>query len=159
MTATASAVDDRPREPFLLERFERLERTRIHPSKTNPRTHFDEAYLRDELAPSVRDKGVIEPLIVRPHPKRPDDVEIVAGECRWRAATIAGLELLPCIIRDYTDEQALEIQLVENIHRKDLTALEQAVGYRALIKSNPDKHSAASIASASACPRPGCGTG
>lgn len=71
---------------------------------------------------------------------------IVAGECRYRASKQAGLTHLPCLIRPLTDEQALEHQLIENLHRKDLTPLEEASGFRALIKSNPDKHSAASIA-------------
>lgn len=113
-------------------------------SKTNPRTHFDDAYLA-ELAGSIREKGVIQPIIIRPN-GGVGRFEIVAGECRWRAAKKAGLSVMPALVRPYTDEQALEVQLIENIHRTDLTPLEQAVGYRKLIDSNPTKHSAATIA-------------
>lgn len=126
----------------------------LEPSKTNPRTHFNEQKIAG-LALSMRDKGVVQPLIVRPHPKARrvakgqidiERFEIVAGETRYRAAKIAGLVDVPVIVRDYSDEQALEIQLIENEHRFDLTDLELAHGYRALITSNPDKHSAQSIA-------------
>jgi len=125
----------------------------VEPSKTNPRQHFDDVYLA-ELANSISDKGVVQPILVRPLPivgrrgGKPlgEEFEIVASECRYRASKLAGKTHIPAVIRLYTDEQVLELQLIENIHRKDLTALEQAAGYRALIKSNPDKHSAASIA-------------
>jgi len=130
------------------ECYERLALDIVVPSKTNPRTHFDDAYLR-ELAGSIAEKGVIQPIVVRQvdaGSHKPMRFEIVAGECRYRASKIAGQEEIPAIVRLLSDEQVLELQLVENIHRKDLTALEQAVGYRALIKANPDKHSAASIA-------------
>lgn len=131
----------------LEERYERLPIEFIAPSKTNPRTHFDDAYLA-ELANSIGEKGLIQPILVRPHdsPRNGTQFEIVAGECRYRASMLAGKTHVPAIIRAYSNDQVLELQLIENIHRKDLTALEQAVGYRALIKSNPDKHSAATIA-------------
>lgn len=123
---------------------------KIFPSKTNPRTHFADAYI-DELAGSIREKGLIQPIVVRPRSvkhgaRATDELEIVAGECRWRGAKKAGLALVPVIVREYSDEQVLEVQLIENIHRTDLTPLEQAVGYRKLINSNPTKHSAATIA-------------
>lgn len=116
------------------------------PSKTNPRTHFPENYIAD-LKGTIVEKGVVEPLVARPHPKQTGKIEIVAGECRWRASKLAALTVLPVVIRNYSDEQVLEIQLIENLHRKDLTDLEQAAGYRKLIDTNPDKHSAASLAS------------
>lgn len=115
---------------------------RIVPSKTNPRTHFDDAYI-SELAHSIADKGVMQPIVVRQQGER---FEIVAGECRYRASKVALLTGIPAMVRSYTDEQVLELQLIENIHRRDLTPLEQAKGYRRLIDTNPDKHSAASIA-------------
>lgn len=130
------------------ERYERLALNVIVASKTNPRTHFDGGYLA-ELAGSIRDKGVIQPILVRQidaGSHKPMKFEIIAGECRYRASILAEQLEIPAVIRQYSDEQVLELQLVENIHRQDLTALEQAAGYRALIKSNPDKHSAASIA-------------
>src|SRR5688572_26956171 len=120
----------------LNERFAHLPIDAILRSSTNPRTHFDDAYI-SELAGSIAEKGLIQPIVVRPHPPVPEidgeAYEIVAGECRWRASRRAGLSTVATIIRDYTDEQVLEVQLIENIHRTDLTPLEQAVGYRRLI--------------------------
>jgi ParB family chromosome partitioning protein len=113
-------------------------------SKTNPRKHFDPLYI-EELSHSIRDKGVMQPIIVRQVAGQ-KKVEIVAGECRYRASKAAGKTTIPVIARIYTDEQVLELQLIENIHRKDLTPLEQAVGYRKLIDSNPTKFSAETIA-------------
>ena len=128
------------------ERYERLPLELVVPSKTNPRTHFDGAKL-DELAGSIADKGVIQPILVRPFGKNGSGrFEIIAGECRFRASTIAKQTHIPAVIRDYSDEQVLELQLIENIHRRDLTPLEQATGYRKLIAANPTKHSAESIA-------------
>lgn len=131
----------------------------IVPSPTNPRKHFDASYIA-ELASSIAERGLIQPIVVRELNtlkaviKHPDAAarngahyEIVAGECRWRASKQAGLPSIPAIVRAYTDEQVLEAQLEENIHRTDLTPLEEAAGYRRLIDSNPTKHSAESIAS------------
>jgi ParB/RepB/Spo0J family partition protein len=127
------------------DRFTYLPIADVKPSKTNPRQHFSETYLAD-LAGSIREHGMLEPIIVRPvyH----DDgipYEIVAGECRYRASKLAELSELPAIVRPYSDEQALEVQLIENLHRTDLRPLEQARGFRRLIDSNPTKHSAESI--------------
>jgi ParB/RepB/Spo0J family partition protein len=156
-TATATAPEHAA-FAGLDERFERLPLAQIVASKTNPRTHFSPGYLT-QLADSLRDKGCIEPIVVRPldilravglHPeaaaKNGAKFEIVAGECRYRAAKLATLTHLPAVIRAYSDEQVLELQLIENLHRQDLTPLEQARGYRQLIDTNPDKHSAESIA-------------
>jgi ParB family chromosome partitioning protein len=128
-------------------RFDQLPITAITASKTNPRTHFDDAYIT-ELAGSIAEKGLIQPIIVRPRPHSGlnGTYEIVAGECRYRASKQAGLLKVPAIVRDLTDDQVLEAQLEENIHRKNLTPLEEAAGYRRLIDSNPDKHSAETIA-------------
>lgn len=147
MTATATAPDPTttPTIPPGLPAFVRLSVQDIYTPDTNPRKHFDDAAL-DELARSLKEKGQIEPVVVRlkPHKKGPR-YELVVGERRWRAAVRAGLDLL-AVVREYSDEEALEIQLIENLHRKDLTPLEEAIGYRRLIDSNPDKHSAMSIA-------------
>lgn len=142
---TTTETTSAPAGRYLEARIEK-----IFPSKTNPRTHFAEAYL-DELAGSIRDKGLIQPIVVRPRTvkhgaRATDELEIVAGECRWRASKKAGLAFIPAIVREYSDEQVLEAQLIENLHRTDLTPLEQAVGYRRLIDGNPTKHSAATIA-------------
>jgi ParB/RepB/Spo0J family partition protein len=117
----------------------------VVPSKTNPRKHYDETKLL-ELAASVAEKGIIEPLIVRTLKGRPGKFEIVAGERRHRAAKIATLASIPCLVRTLNDGQAREIQLIENLFRTDLTPLEEAAGFRALIDTNPDKHSATTIA-------------
>lgn len=113
-------------------------------SKTNPRKHFDKQYLAD-LAGSIREKGVIQPIIVRPR-AHAGAYELVVGECRWQASKLAGQTEIPVIVRTLSDGDVLDLQLVENLHRKDLSPLEQAVGYRALITANPDKHSAETIA-------------
>jgi ParB/RepB/Spo0J family partition protein len=125
------------------ERLEHLSLSSVHPSTSNPRTHFDDRYL-SELATSITEKGLLQPITVRPKGKA---FEIVAGECRYRATKLAKLDTIAAIVRPYTDEQVLELQLIENIHRRDLSPLEQARGYRALIDTNPTKHSAESIAS------------
>ena len=104
----------------------------IRPGRFQPRRHFDEAAL-DALAESLRDKGVLQPILVRRHPEETNAYEIVAGERRWRAAQRAGLHEIPIVIKELTDRAALEIGLVENIQRQDLTPLEEAEGYRRLI--------------------------
>jgi len=144
----SSAVAEAPAAAVALgERFETIPLERIFASPTNPRTHFDDHYIA-ELAGSILEKGLIQPIIVRQMTaaRRQSDFEIVAGECRYRASKHAKLTSVPAIIRRYTDEQVLEVQLIENLHRTDLTPLEQAVGYRRLIDTNPTKHNAETIA-------------
>ncbi len=97
-----------------------------------PRQKFDEPEL-EELTNSVRKQGIISPIIVRPDPKETGAYQIVAGERRWRAAQKADLAEVPVIIRDLKDREALEVSLVENVQRKDLNPIEEAMGYRALI--------------------------
>ena len=104
----------------------------ISPNPNNPRRRFDDAQL-DELAQSLRDKGLLQPLVVRPRAEG-EGYEIVAGERRWRAAQRAGLHELPVLIRVVSDGEALEIALVENIQRSDLNALEEARAYAQLIE-------------------------
>lgn len=87
----------------------------------------------EELAASIREKGVLQPLIVRINPKKSDHYEIVAGERRWRAAQMAQLHQLPVLIRDYSDTEVLEIAIIENIQRADLNPVEEAAGYRQLM--------------------------
>lgn len=105
---------------------------RLHPNPNQPRRSFPEAEL-DDLAASVREKGVIQPLIVRPHPDRLSEYEIVAGERRWRAAQKAQLHELPVLVRLLTDTEVLELAIVENIQRSDLNPLDEALGYRQLM--------------------------
>jgi len=104
----------------------------LRPNPYQPREHFDPEAL-EELAASVRDKGVIQPIIVRPVPGQPDEYQIVAGERRWRAAQKARLHEVPVVIKALTDAEALEVALIENIQRADLNPIEEARGYRQLI--------------------------
>ena len=106
----------------------------IRASPLNPRRDFREEDL-EELANSIRQKGLIQPLIVRPSMSDGQPCyEIVAGERRWRASQRAGMHTLPVIIRELTDQQHLELALIENVQRADLNALEEARGYRDLIE-------------------------
>lgn len=103
---------------------------KIHPNPDQPRQTFVEADLRD-LANSIREKGVIQPLIVRQVDG--GDYQIVAGERRWRAAQLAQLHELPVLVRDFDDTEVLEIAIIENIQRADLNPVEEAQGYRQLM--------------------------
>jgi len=102
----------------------------IKPGKYQPRTRMDEASLA-ELAASIKVRGVIQPIVVRP--VGPSQYEILAGERRWRAARLAGLEQIPAVVREVPDEAALGIGLIENIQREDLNPLEEANGLKRLI--------------------------
>ncbi len=104
----------------------------IHSNALQPRKRFDEAGLA-ELAASIREKGVLQPIVVR---RRDSGYEIVLGERRWRAAQAAGLEAIPALVRDTSDRESLEIALVENIQREDLNPIELATAYRGLIEVN-----------------------
>ncbi len=104
----------------------------IEPNPDQPRRTFTPAELED-LAASIREKGVIQPLILRASPRRAEAYEIVAGERRWRAAQMAQLHEVPALIRDYSDTEALEVAIIENIQRSDLNAVEEAAGYRELM--------------------------
>ncbi len=105
----------------------------LHPGKAQPRRHFDEAQL-ESLAESVRVQGLLQPILVRPHPKKPGEYEIVAGERRWRAAQKAQLYEVPVVVRELDDGEALELALVENVQRQDLDPIEEAEGYRRLME-------------------------
>ncbi|APE45097.1 chromosome partitioning protein ParB [Sulfitobacter alexandrii] len=110
------------------ERFVPIEQ--ISPNPEQPRKRFGQSEL-DDLASSIKEKGVIQPLIVR---RRSDDsFEIVAGERRWRAAQLAQLHELPVIVREFSDVEVLEVAIIENIQRADLNAIEEAAGYRQLM--------------------------
>lgn len=104
----------------------------IRPNPDQPRRSFSDTAL-EELAASIREKGVIQPLIVRPDPHNSNFYQIVAGERRWRAAQLAQLHELPVIVRNFDDTEVLEVAIIENIQRADLNALEEAQGYRQLI--------------------------
>jgi ParB family transcriptional regulator, chromosome partitioning protein len=102
----------------------------LHPNPLNPRKHFAEEDL-ESLAKSLKDKGLLQPLVVRP--RADGSFEIVAGERRWRASQRAGIHELPVLIRELDDRETLEIALIENIQRSDLNALEEARAYRQLM--------------------------
>ncbi|MFD1624666.1 ParB/RepB/Spo0J family partition protein [Azospirillum griseum] len=104
----------------------------VHPGKYQPRRKFDEEAIQG-LVESIRDKGILQPLLVRRDGDSSNAYELIAGERRWRAAQIVGLHEVPVIIRDFSDREALEIALIENIQRQDLTPLEEAEGYRRLM--------------------------
>ncbi|MBY5933396.1 ParB/RepB/Spo0J family partition protein [Tateyamaria omphalii] len=102
---------------------------KIKPNPNQPRRQFDAGPLEDLVA-SIKEKGVLQPLIVRP---AGDDFEIVAGERRWRAAQQAQLHDLPVLVRDFTDTEVLEVAIIENIQRADLNPMEEAAGYKQLM--------------------------
>lgn len=104
----------------------------IHPNPNQPRTHFNETQLQ-ELSESIREHGVLQPLLVR---KSPEGYEIIAGERRYQAAKIAGIEELPVIIKDVDDQEMLALALIENLQRSDLNPIEEAKGYRQLIQAS-----------------------
>jgi ParB family chromosome partitioning protein len=101
----------------------------IEPHLDQPRRHFDEEAL-EELAASIKSRGLIQPLVVRPHGHR---YHIVAGERRWRAAQRARLHEVPVIVREFSDSETLEVALLENIQRRDLNAIEEAEAYQRLV--------------------------
>lgn len=103
--------------------------TRIEPNRSQPRKEFDRESL-EELAESVKQYGILQPLLVQ---KRDDYYEIIAGERRWRAAKLAGIKEVPVIIRDYSEQEIVEISLIENIQREDLNPIEEALAYKRLI--------------------------
>jgi ParB family chromosome partitioning protein len=104
----------------------------LKPNPRNPRKAFDDADLGD-LTSSIREKGVVQPILVRPLPGDGDNYEIIAGERRWRAAQRAGLHDVPVVVHEVTDKEALEIAIVENVQRTDLNPVEEALGYQQLI--------------------------
>ncbi len=104
----------------------------LSPSPLQPRRHFDESALAD-LAASVAEKGVLQPLLVRPDSQKPGHFEIIAGERRWRAAQRAQVHEVPVLVIELTDAETLEVALVENLQRQDLSPMEEARGYQRLI--------------------------
>src|SRR5436305_9585481 len=104
----------------------------IEPNNFQPRTNFNEERL-EELAQSIRSNGIIQPLLVR----RIDDgkYQLIAGERRWRAAQRAGLQKVPCVVKEIADDKILELALIENIQRQELSAIEEAQAYKKLIET------------------------
>jgi ParB family chromosome partitioning protein len=104
---------------------------RLMPGKYQSRRNFDQVYIQ-ELAESIKENGIIQPIIARPLEE--GDYEIIAGECRWRAAQLANLDFLPCLVRKYTDEQAIAATTIENLQRKDLNPIEEARAYQQFVE-------------------------
>ena len=130
LLADVGPAEEAPRRAPPSEASVPIDRIRANPNQ--PRRDFDEREL-DELAASIREKGVIQPLILRPHPIEPETWEIVAGERRWRAAQRAGIHALPAVVRSLDDTEVLELAIIENVQRTDLNPLEEALGYRQLM--------------------------
>ncbi len=129
-------VEKKNSEPVIIEKVvekkgvETLKITEVEPNREQPRKNFNEDALL-ELADSIKQYGVIQPLIVQ---KKADHYEIIAGERRWRAAKMAGIKEIPVIIKDYSDQQVMEISLIENIQREDLNPIEEAMAYKNLME-------------------------
>ena len=121
MPAMAEAVRDRTRLPTGV----------LEPNPRNPRHNFDGAEL-DDLAASIREKGILQPILVRPSAGAHNRYEIIAGERRWRAAQQAGLAEVPVVVVAASDSEALELAIIENVQRADLNAIEEARGYERL---------------------------
>jgi ParB family chromosome partitioning protein len=104
----------------------------LKPNPRNPRRNYPETEL-EELAASMRERGIIQPIVVRPVRGAADSYEIIAGERRWRAAQRAGLHLVPIVPLDVSDDEALQLAIIENVQRSDLNPLEEAAGYQSLM--------------------------
>lgn len=136
MDDTAAAIAEQPAEtPDVRAQISLVRLARITPSATNPRRTFNQAQL-DELTDSVRQHGVLQPILVRPIVGTEDRFELVCGERRYRAAMAAELREVPALVRPLTDLQVLEVQLIENLQREGLHELEEAEGYERLIATH-----------------------
>jgi ParB family chromosome partitioning protein len=138
LDALLGGDDTPPRESLLT-----LPVSRIRPGKYQPRTRMDQQALA-ELAASIRSQGLMQPLLVRPVDR--DRYELIAGERRWRAAQMAGLEEVPAVVREVPDEAALAMSLIENIQREDLNPMEEANGVQRLIEEFKMTHEQAADA-------------
>jgi len=133
MTATSAATEN---VPLVQE----IPLDRIVESKTNPRKVFDSGKLQ-ELAANIRDHGVLQPVLVRPHPVSDDGLyELVVGARRYRASKLAEKPSIPARIVKLSDTESLELQIIENLHRADVHELDEAFGYKALMEQNPDQY-------------------
>ena len=139
-TKTTQAV------PAVLSAMQDLPLRNIHESKTNPRRQFDETKLA-ELADNIRLHGVLQPVLVRPLPGgEAGQYELVAGARRYRASQLAKRETIPATIRELTDTQCLELQLIENLQRADVHELDEARGYAALMQLQPETYTVETLA-------------
>src|SRR5882762_7378398 len=144
----ATMVASGPRAvPPVVSSIQDIPLAKIRESKTNPRRFFDKSKLA-ELADNIRQHGVLQPILLRPLPEgEAGTYELVAGTRRYRASKLAKLESIPATVRDLSDAQALELQVIENVQRVDVHPLDEAHGYAALIELQPDTYTIESIAS------------
>jgi len=137
---TTVAVNAGNAVPLLASSVQDVPLNRIQESKTNPRRQFDEVKLA-ELATNIRQHGVLQPVLVRPMPDGgPETYELVAGARRFRASKLAKRETIPASVRELTDTECLELQLIENLQRADVHELDEARGYTALMRLQPDTY-------------------
>lgn len=136
----SALMADIPNDPVVVDQVSGARRAdlvvpieRVEPNPDQPRRQFVQEDL-DDLANSIREKGVIQPLIVRPSPRVEGNFEIVAGERRWRASQLAKRHDIPIIVREYDDIEVLEVAIIENIQRADLNSIEEAAGYKQLME-------------------------
>ena len=143
---SAIAVNASNAVPFVPSSVQDIPLNRIQESKTNPRRAFDEAKLA-ELAGNIRQHGVLQPVLVRPLPDGKDGFfELVAGARRYRASQLAKRETIPASVRELTDTECLELQLIENLQRADVHELDEARGYAALMQLQPDTYTVETLA-------------
>ena len=143
---TAVAVPASEVQPRGMSLVQDIPLSRIQESKTNPRRQFDETKLA-ELAANIRQHGVLQPVLVRPLPGGESDTyELVAGARRFRASKLAKRESIPASIRELTDTQCLELQLIENLQRADVHELDEARGYATLMQLQPDTYNVETLA-------------
>jgi len=128
--ASSSADPAAPAAPAARPSEYRIDVARIRPNRHQPRQSFDDGGL-DELAKSIKTTGVLQPVLVRPLPE--GRFELIAGERRWRAAQRAGIHQIPAVVREVSDENLLELALIENVQREGLNAIEEAQAYRVLV--------------------------
>lgn len=126
------SVPKAPAQPVSHET-QRLPVEWLQPGVYQPRRHFDNSAI-DELAASIKERGVLQPLMVRPIEGEKEAYEIIAGERRWRASQKVGLHEVPVLVRHFTDREAMEIGLIENVQRQDLSLIEEADGYQRLLE-------------------------
>jgi ParB family transcriptional regulator, chromosome partitioning protein len=143
---TAVAIEPSNTVPPVVSSVQEIPLQHIRESKTNPRRQFDEAKLA-ELAGNIRLHGVLQPILVRPlQDGEQGQYELVAGARRYRASKLAGRETIPATVRELTDTQCLELQLIENLQRADVHELDEARGYAALMQLQPDTYTVESLA-------------
>jgi ParB family transcriptional regulator, chromosome partitioning protein len=143
---TADEVNVSKTTPPVVSSVQDIPLDRIQESKTNPRRTFDETKLA-ELASNIRQHGVLQPVLVRPRPGGKDGLfELVAGARRYRASRIAGRETIPATVRELTDTECLELQLIENLQRADVHELDEARGYAALMQLQPGIYTVETLA-------------